>query len=129
MKYYQLKKNNPFRLPDNLYRRVVYTVKDYDRRKAEYNEQLAYVPPVLDGMPSSLSDSDPTANKAIKLAGLYDDLYAVDSAEQDIPKEYRAGVVENAKYGTEFPASAHYHTWQKWRQIFLYQVAKYMKYM
>ena len=35
MKEYQRKRNNPYQLPHNVYMRVLYHIRDYERMKAE----------------------------------------------------------------------------------------------
>ena len=40
MRNYQAKNNNPYRLPHNLYMRMLYLIKDYERLKEERKEIL-----------------------------------------------------------------------------------------
>ena len=127
--HYQQKSNNPYRLPDNLYRRVLYTVKDYDRRKAEYYELLEYVPPVLSGISVNIDVSDPTANKAIKLAEISGELHAVEAAAMMIDEPFRSAILRNLKYDEPLPFGdfSHRPTWYAKRRRFLYSVAVLLK--
>ena len=58
MRDYQPHKSNPYRLPQTLYRRVLATVRDYDRMAAEYKE-IAHETASGDGQPRSSIPGDP----------------------------------------------------------------------
>jgi len=125
---YQHKKANPYLLPVNLYRRVIYTIKDYDRLKEEYNALLNESPakqPV--NTHGGNISSQPTEDKAIRLALISDDIHAIDAALTMIPLEYRQGIINSIKYRTPYPDTAHWHTWQKWRQRYVWSVARKLK--
>ena len=68
MRNYQQKKNNPYKLPHNLYMRMLYLVRDYERIRSE-REDILNASPAPDGTPHS-GTGNPTEQKAIKLAGL-----------------------------------------------------------
>ena len=121
--HYQQKTKNPFRLPDIPYRRAVYAIKDYDRRKEEYAELLKYSPPILTGMPGDGELLNPTAEKGEALAAISDELHAVEGALAEIPDEYREGVFARVRHGTAYPEYAHINTWEKWKQRYIYYVA------
>ena len=48
---------------------------------------------------------------------------SIEQALQEIPEEYRQGVFDNIMYHTPYPLTAHYKTWQKWKQRLIYKVA------
>ena len=124
---YQITKNNPYLLPHNLYMRVLYIIRDYDRMKDEYQEILQLSPPALTGVPGSRELTDPTGDKAIRLAMISGEMHAVDQALMDIPREYRQGLMRNIKYGDNYPNTAHYNTWRYNKYKFCYKVAKRLK--
>ena len=124
---YQCKKGNPYLLPHDIYMRVLYTIKGYDRRKAEY-ESLLYesmLPP--DGQPGCGKLADKTADNGIKRALIFQELEAIDQALLMIPPEYQQGVKYNAMYGIWYPLSADVSTYRRWKQRFLYYVAERLK--
>lgn len=124
---YQRTKNNPYLLPHNLYMRMLYTIKDYDRRKDEYTA-LAYLSPSqYNGAPGSGKPSNPTENRAMRRAMLFDELEAVEQALRLVPVEYRQGLMQNIAYGIAYPSTAHYNTWRNWRYLFIWNVAKRLK--
>ena len=53
------KKNNPYILPSNLYMRMLYLVRDYNRLKEEY-ANIIHEMPHNDGMPKGNMTGDPT---------------------------------------------------------------------
>ena len=134
---HQRTKNNPYLIPQIVYMRVLYTVRDYDRRKAEYHEILEARPsPRIESgydsdgqysaemMPRSGDPGKPTEEKAIKLANISDELFAVEQALVVIPREYRTGIMQNIKFGDRYPEDADPRTYRRWKQRFVYNVAK-----
>lgn len=75
---YQLKKNNDDLLPHDLYMRVQYIIKGYDRLKREYMDLLYASPLPPNGMPKGNQAGSPTEAKAIKLEQLSLELRAID---------------------------------------------------
>ena len=124
---YQRTKNNPYLLPHNLYMRVLYIIKDYDRLKDEYQTILDSGGSAMGGRRAGSGTSNPTENKAIRLAAISDELHAIEGALIEIPQEYRQGVLSAIKYRTPYPDTAGYKTWQRWRQRFIWHVAKNMR--
>ena len=127
---YQRKKNNPYLLPHNLYMRVLYIVKDYDRLKDEYHAILdsgaaaGVVNANTGGAPLT-----PTEDKAIRLALISDELHAIEQALMMIPDEYRQGVKHNVMYGAWYPGDADERTYRRWKQCFINQVARRLKFL
>lgn len=122
---YQRKRNNPYHLPHNLYMRVLYIIRDYDRLRSE-RQEIIHASPVADGMPHGNLQSSITENKAIRLANLNEDCEAVERALLRIPTEYRKGVINNVCYGSPYPVDADYSTYSRWRQRFIYWTAVYL---
>lgn len=104
--------------------RVLYIIKDYDRLKDEYHTILERSPSAPDGMPRGGKLSNPTEDKGIKLAMISDELHAIEQALMAIPEEYRQGVKQNVLYGTWYPAGGTVRTYQRWKQRFVFNVAK-----
>lgn len=122
MREYQRKRNNPYRLPHNLYMRALYMIRDYDRIKAD-RQEIYYASAVGDGMPRGNAITSVTENKAVRLARLGEECDAVEKALNHIPPEYRKGVFDNICYGAAYPITADYSTYSRWRQRFIYWVA------
>lgn len=114
MRNYQRQKNNPYKLPHNLYMRMLYTVRDYERIKAEREE-------IMHG---EYYGRNPTESRGIRLASMVASCDAVDKALQEIPKEYRNGVWCNVCYQKPYPIDAGEATYARYRGKFLYMVAK-----
>lgn len=123
LKEYQRKRNNPYRLPHNLYMRVLYLIRDYDRLKSE-RQEILYASPVNDGMPRGNATFSATESKAIRLARLDEDCKAVEQALIQVPMEYRRGVLNNICYGSPYPIDAGCETYGRWRRRFIYWIAE-----
>jgi len=127
---YQKSKNNPYLLPHNLYMRVLYIIKDYDRLKGEYHAILDSgigAGGVVGASPTSNEPPRPTEDVAIRLALVSDELHAIEQALLEIPGEYRAGLMHNIVYGVSCPDFAHYNTWRNQRYKLCYKIAKRLK--
>ena len=137
---YQRNKNNPYLLPHNLYMRVLYIIRDYDRLKDEYHAVLQSSPAprittgydkdgkhVSELMQGSGGIADPTADKAMRLVVISEELHAVEQSLRMIPGEYRQGVKHNVMYGAWYPTDASERTYRRWKQRFVFNVAKTLK--
>ena len=122
MRNYQRQKNNPYKLPHNLYMRMLYLVRDYERIKSE-RADILYSSPAHDGQPHT-GIGNPTEIKGIKLAMLDTECSAVEKALNGIPPEYRKGVIDNICYGAPYPTTADYETYGRWRRRLLYYTGK-----
>lgn len=123
---YQRKKNNKYFLPKTLYRRVLAVIRDYDRVKGEV-DNILFGTPDKDIVSFGGIPGKPTEEAAIRLAQYENDLEAIDKALELIPQEYKKAVFRNIVYGERFPDVAHYNTWLKWRQRFIYYCAQNLK--
>ncbi|MBP3249971.1 MAG: hypothetical protein J6M48_06425 [Ruminococcus sp.] len=122
MRNYQRQKNNPYKLPHNLYMRMLYLVRDYERIRSEREDILGASPPA-DGLPNSAL-GNPTEQKAIRLAMLDRECEAVSRALGTVPEEYRRGILNNICYGSPYPYTAHRNTYSYWRTRLLNNIAK-----
>ena len=125
MRDYQPAKNNQYRLPKTLYKRVLATVRDYDRMLLERESILLASPAPPDGLPRGCKTSDPTADKAVKLDAIDRCLHAVDQALMQVPEEYREAIMQ--KIITDawpITVPVHRSTASYWKTRFLYYLAK-----
>ena len=126
MKDYQPTKNNPYTLPRELYRRILYLVRDYDRicfiLDCTASNGLQR-PDLTDQRAPMGGHADPTARAAMKRIKLIEQVEAVIKALTAIPGEYRQGIVDNIIYGSRFPDIAHLNTWKRHKARFIYEVA------
>lgn len=125
MRDYQPKKSNPYYLPPTLYRRALALVRDFPRMTSERMEIIYASPEPLPGG-SRNHVGDPTAAKAIRIENLEEDIRVIEKALEQIPLEYRRGVLDNILYGErrEVIEGAGSATWSRWRARFLYYVAR-----
>lgn len=121
---YQRKKNNPYYLPRTLYRRALAIIRDYERQKEEINNIL-FGTSDKDGIAVSGGFAGkPTEEMAVRLDKYHRDVDAVEKALSKIPPEYQKGVFRNIVYRENFSDTACYNTWTKWKQRFVWNVAK-----
>lgn len=125
MRNYQRQKNNPYKLPHNLYMRMLYLVRDYERIRSEREDILA-ASPAPDGVPHS-GTGNPTEQKAIKLAMLGRECEAVEKAIETIPQEYRKGVLRSIKNREPYPITASESTYRRYRYKLTYMTAKFLQ--
>lgn len=114
MRDYQRQKNNPYKLPHNLHKRMIYTALDYPRIKSERDE-------IMHG---EYHGKNPTEDRGIRLASMESTCEAIEKALQTIPKEYRKGVWGNVVERKPYPIDAGESTYARYRAKFLYMVAK-----
>lgn len=129
MRDYQPKQNNPYWMEKSVYRRVLAFVRDYDRMVRDYHAIL-HETAASDGQPRSSVSGDPVERKVERMDVLWHDIRVIDLALENIPEEYRDGVLDNVRYGgwpVDIPA--HHKTWLYWRQRFLFYVAKMGKFI
>ena len=123
MRNYQRQKNNVYKLPHNLYMRILYLIRDYERIKSE-RDNVLYSTSCSDGQPHAPSISSPTEAKGIKLYEIGNRCRAVEEALQSIPQEYRQVVWSNICYQSPYPIIAGEATCKRWRSRLIYEVAK-----
>lgn len=128
MRDYQNKKSNPYILPQNLWRQILYLIRDYSRMKEEL-DAIIDMAASQDGQPRGSGAGDPTYAKVIKREKYHDIVSAIDRAKKEIPAEYRDGVWQNIVYGTAFPLDAHRVTYSRYKSKFVYLVARNLNYI
>lgn len=126
----ECKKQGKYNLPQNVYLRTLYLIRDYERLKAIREDIIYGSPPPADGQPrGSGSKADETASKAIRLEMISKECEAIEQAMICIPEEYRRGVVDNVMYQVRYPDTAHYRTWVKYKGKFIKNVAENIGYV
>lgn len=127
MRDYQPTKNNQYRLPKTLYKRVLATVRDYDRMLLERESILLASPAPPDGLPRGCKTSDPTADKAVKLDAIDRCLHAVDQALIQVPEEYREAIMQKILTDAwPIKCVVGKNLCGYWKSRFLYHVARNM---
>ena len=124
---YLAKKNNPYRMPRSLYRRVLALIRDYDRMRVEV-EELILASPNPEGIKGG-GPGDPTARAAERIERMQSDVRAIEQALKKIPPEYRKGVFNSVRYYRAFPVDADRTTYARHKQKFVYFVAKNLGWM
>ena len=112
-------------MPKNVYHQTLWLIRDYDRMKSEYIA-MDLCSGVLDGQPRGSDTGDPTARDTMKLIGMRDKIEAVEKALRLIPEEYRKGIWENITGYKKYPIDAGTATYARWKQRFVWKVAKNM---
>lgn len=127
MRNYQRKRNNPYRLPDDLYKRMKYLIRDCRRMKKERSDIL-FSSPSSDGTPHS-GIGNPTEHKALKLVVIDRECEAYDRALKVVPEEYRKGVLDSICRDAPYPYDAHRNTYWYWKSKLVYTLAEILHYI
>jgi hypothetical protein len=110
-------------LPPNLYRQILYLIKDYDRIRNLWSEE-PYAVPNTDGQPQETDIGDHNFSRTHQRLRLEEDIKAIEQSLLEIPKEYQDGVSNHLKYGVLFPDCGDRKTWYKYQSMYIYQIAK-----
>lgn len=124
------------KLPHDLYMQMLYLIRSYPELIKRREELLHSSPRPLDGQPRGSGTSDPTADKAVVLARIDEQIQAVEAAD-DFQMRARYGQAFDA-YGAfmSYPVFCRYgssperdmapckKTWYRYRTDFEYMVAK-----
>lgn len=89
--YYQSKRLVDCQLPRDIFKRVSSMLEGYPRMKTEMaglRMNIIMASPKHDGQPKGPGVGDPTANKAMRLAKLGDELEAIEGAVRDVNAIY-----------------------------------------
>lgn len=113
-------------IPHNLYMRIIYIIRDYERLRIQRDDILEESPAPPDGMPRGTGTSDPVFQKTLKLEALSEEVKSIESAINAIPEEYRRGVLDNIN-GVRFPDYADLKTWKVWKRRLIYKVGENLK--
>ena len=114
-------KNDSYRVPKAVYYQCFWLIKDLDRLRrleavANYrgrtDELVFYV------------DDDTVIKNAEVLSRAKWKLECVRRALEEVPEEYRQSTIDCISYNVPYGDTAHENTWRKWRQVFIYELAK-----
>lgn len=104
-------------------RAILWRIRDeYEMAKLEREAILESSPPPPDGMPGGRRITNPTLDKAARLAALDGFISAVESALVVVPEEYRRGVWRYVLYGRRYPLDAARSTYERWTRRYLMAV-------
>ena len=120
---YQPQKNNPYLLPQPLYRMTLAFIRDHERKRSTYEELATASPPPPDGLPRGTAVGNPTERSGLRRFELWLAISAVEDALLTIPAEYRDGVYRNIVYYRRYPDDAAPSTYKRYKQKFIHQVA------
>lgn len=124
MRDYQRKKGK-YILPDAVYHRMIWMIRDYYRMKDEAEAIIDEGGGLNnDGMPHGSPSPDGVFNKVVRRQAL---VFATDIIEAElakIPEEYRMGVWRNILYRTAFPDDADRTTYARYKSRMIYNLAE-----
>lgn len=132
MKEYQATKNNPYLLPHHLYMRILYIIRDYDRLKEKAEKLCGFTsPPAMSGFAETPDGIDSLENIKDKPENISPsderaliETDAIEEALECIPDFYREGVLENIITGSRYPLGADERTFRRYKQRYIYHVAR-----
>lgn len=133
MRDYQPMKSK-YWMENTRFRRALAIARDYERLRAARQEILYGSPAPADrtGAPKGVP-SDPTAQRALRLARVEEELRRIEEALAVVPRDVRGAVLENINSRGQKPArflAGKYHcdaaTIQRWRQRYLWEIAERM---
>jgi len=110
-------------LPPAVRQAVLWTVRDYDRLRLQYEEIVESSPPPPDGQPSAHNPRDLVSERAIRVADIGFKVRAIEGGWAGIPGEYRVGIWDNIQYRIPFPGDAALKTYKLWKQRYIWNVA------
>ena len=126
---YQPQKNNPYYLPQPVYRQVLWLIRDYFRMVEEYDNAIWDSPGPPDGQPRGNNIGDPTEREAARRAAIYERIHAIEQSRFIIPEQYREAVWNNIQFHEKYPEHYSKNTYSKWRIRYIYTVAKKLYYI
>ena len=126
---YQVQKNNKYILPQAVYNRTIWTIRDYYRIKQETDSMLGLSAISMDGMPHGSNIGSEVENKAIKREESVNTIKAIEKELKRIPEGYREGVWNNIVKREKYPADADRTTYARYKSRLIYGVAKALYYI
>lgn len=128
MRDYQRQKNNKYQLPNAVYHKTLWTIRDYYRVKESLNSiadtsiGIAYD---KDKVQTSVNN-DTVLNAALRYGEAKHMVDCVEKAKEKMPVEYQSGVWNNILFYSAFPADADRSTYGRVKSKFIYDVAEEM---
>ena len=115
-----------YRLPRTIYKRVIWAIKDYPRRKQQIEAVREASPAPPDGQPKGTATSDPTSSKAVRIAEISKEVDAIDKAKANIYPEYMSAIWNHLVYDLPYPDDVNIRTYTRWKSAFVYYCAVYL---
>lgn len=122
MRDYQAHKSK-YLLPYEVYHQTLWTIRDYDRMKAEAEAILEESPPPPDGQPKGTKTGDEVFSKAMRREEYVRKTRAIEAALEVVPEEYRLGVWRNVTEWKRYPLDADRTTYGRWKSRFIFEAA------
>ena len=131
MRDYQRQKNNKYQLPNTVYHKTLWSIRDYYRIKESLNSiadtsvGIAYD---KDKVQTS-GDSDMVFKAALKYGDAKSVIDCIEEARKKMPDEYQQGVWNNILFYDAFPLDADRSTYGRVKSKFIYDVAEGLGYI
>ena len=110
-----------YKVPKAVYFQCIWILKDMDRLRRL--EAAATVPGSDDELVFFVDDEQMILDdKVIALAR--ERLGCIRRALSVLPEEYRQSTLDCVVLGVRYSDTAHFNTWRRWRQIFIFELAK-----
>lgn len=122
MRDYQAHKSK-YLLPNEVYHLTLWTIRDYERMKAEADAIIFESPAPPDGQPHGTATLDETFSKAARREEKIRKTRAIETALEIVPEEYRRGVWDNVQEMKAFPRDADRTTYSRWKSRFIFEAA------
>ena len=123
---YQRQRNNKYLLPNTVYNKTLWTIRDYYRVKETLNslaDTSAGIAYDKDKVQTS-SNPDTVFNAAVRYGDAKHIVNIIDHARANMPKEYQQGVWNNILFHSRFPLDADRSTYGRVKSRFIYDVAE-----
>lgn len=128
MRDYQRQRNNKYLLPNTVYHKTIWTIRDYYRVKESLNslaDTSAGIAYDRDKVQTS-DNPDTVFNAALRYGDAKHIIESIDTARANMPKEYQQGVWNNILFHTRFPIDADRSTYGRVKSKFIFDVAECM---
>ncbi len=131
MRDYQRRKNNKYQLPNTVYHKALWTIRDYYRTKETLNsiaDTSVGISYDKDKVQTS-GNGDSVFNAAIKYGEAKQTVECIEKARSRMPDEYQQGVWNNILFDSAFPSDADRSTYGRVKSKFIYDVAEGLGYI
>lgn len=115
------KKINTYKVPKAVYYQCIWLLKDMERLRRI--EAAGKVPQGDNELVFFVDDENVVMDESV-FVNAREKLRCIRKSLQAIPKEYRQSTIDCIVFGVPYADTAHYNTWRRWRQIFVYELAK-----
>lgn len=124
MRDYQRRKQTKYILPRTVYHQTIWRIRDYYRLKELAEELIEERAGEETERVQNNAIGDKVASTAIKRERFLEDIRSIDSALEEIPKEYQCGVWNNVLFGQPYPIDAGRATYGRYKSKFIYIAAE-----